>query len=121
MSIVCDKHYVGFEGEPEVHFLYQRADMECELTIWEGYFDEIMTSIEPEEYGWTGLAYYYHMCLGWTDELAWKVEDLNGALVQLESIDRLSLSGEASQVLEDISTIFAQAIEHMSDIYILRN
>lgn len=38
-------------------FVKKASDTQI-IMIWEGYFDEIMKNIAPEEEGWTGLAYF---------------------------------------------------------------
>ena len=61
MELVNKKYYDGFEGEPEIQFIYKKGNDTEILTIWEGYFDQIMRLMLPNEQGWTGLAYCYNM------------------------------------------------------------
>ena len=52
-----NNYYKGYEGANEIQFICKKAGKIYILVIWEGFFDEIMTKILPEENGWTGLGY----------------------------------------------------------------
>jgi len=118
MKKINSKFYDGFEGEPEIHFLYQEQESMERLILWEGYFDEIMRTIKPVDGKWTSLAYYYHLYVGWYDESPWKVEDLREALAQLKTVDEELIEVKAVQVLEEICKLFERAIERNGDILI---
>ena len=65
MELVNRKYYDGFEGEPEIQVIYKKRNDTEIFSIWEGYFDQIMRLMLPDEQGWTGLAYCYNMFTGW--------------------------------------------------------
>jgi len=47
---------------------YRRGNDNEIIIMWEGYFDQVMRLMLPDEQGWTGLAYYYNMYTGWYEE-----------------------------------------------------
>lgn len=110
--MINDTYYKGFEGEPEIQFICKKTECDEVLVIWEGYFDEIMKRIAPQKDGWTGLAYYYNMCLGWYEESPWVVDDLHMSLEQFCKIEKYDLSKEAKEVLGEICGMLKEAIEN---------
>lgn len=121
MERINDDFYVGFEGEPEIQFIYKSVGRINKTIIWEGYFDELMRAVKPDVEGWTSLAYYYNMYTGWYDENPWKVEKPNEALAQLESIDVTKLKEETRKVLQTICFDLKEGIENNMEIYIERD
>lgn len=85
-----ENFYDGYEGNPEIAIYTLINDEKVGIQMWDGYFDEIMTKIEPEDEGWQSLAYYYNMNGGWYEDSPWKIPNNTEALDQLETI---SLSG----------------------------
>lgn len=120
MAIINNEYYIGFEGEPEIQFICKKKNNTDIVIIWEGYFDEIMRLITPEEKGWTGLAYYYNMCFGWYEETPWVIEDLQVVLDQLKKIDSNMLSSEASKVLKIICNMLKEALDNSIEVCIAR-
>lgn len=116
--MVNDKYYVGFEGEPEIQFICKKAKEDDVIIIWEGYFDEIMRSMSPEEKGWTGLAYYYNMDLGWYEESSWIINDLYMALQQFNTINCEVLSSEACEILKLICNMLKEALDNKNIVTI---
>ncbi len=114
------RYYDGFEGEPEIRFIYKKGSDSKILVMWEGYFDQIMRLMGPDESGWTGLAYYYHMYLGWYEESPWAVEDLQMALKQFESIDCRKLCSEAKEILGIICDMLREADSNSFEVFIAR-
>lgn len=102
MESVNKKYYNGFEGEPEIPFICRKGNDTEILTIWEGYFDQIMRLMVPDEQGWTGLAYCYNTYTGWYEEGSWVIDDLQMALKQFGSIDNTKLCGESVEILVPI-------------------
>lgn len=118
--MVNNKYYIGFEGEPEIQVVCRKAEDDDVMIVWEGYFDEIMRNVVPEEEGWTGLAYYYNMYLGWYEESPWVVDDLNKALQQFSTINQDFLSKESSEVLNAICNMIKDALDNNLKILIAR-
>jgi hypothetical protein len=92
------------------------------LRIWEGYFNAIVSQIELSADGtWTGIAYYFHLFLGWNKEENWQIPDLNEALLQFKSInmpeDRL-IYENAREVLVEIIEFLSEASEKNLPVYI---
>lgn len=120
MELVNKKYYDGFEGEPEIQFIYKKENDTAMLTIWEGYFDQIMRLMLPDEQGWTGLANCYNMYTGWYEDSPWVIEDLQIALKQLESIDETKLCDEAVEILILLCNILREAILNNDEVSIAR-
>lgn len=120
MDLINKKYYDGFEGEPEIQFIYRKGNNSEILIMWEGYFDQIMRLMSPDEGGWTGLAYCYNMYLGWYEESPWKIEDLKTTLKQFESIDSQKLCSEAKEILVLICDMLGEAISNSFEIFIAR-
>ena len=60
-----------------------------------------MGKIEPsEEDGWTGLAYYRNLLLGWYREENWYIPNLEEALSQLQSIELLPNLFDRPKILQ---------------------
>ena len=118
METVNTKFYDGFEGEPEIHFIYQGQELIEKVIVWEGYFDEIMMTIKPVDGRWTSLAYNYHLDIGWYEESPWKVKELREALAQFGTVDKEMIGTEAKQMLEEICNLFEKAIGKRGEILI---
>lgn len=120
MELIKKQYYDGFEGEPEIQFIYRKGN-DCEiLVMWEGYFDQIMRLIAPNADGWMGLAYCYNMYLGWYEESPWAIGDLQMALKQFESIDSQKLCNESKEILFLLCNMFREAISNNYEIFIAR-
>lgn len=120
MDNINQKYYKGFEGEPEIHFICNKGIDNDVIIIWEGYFDQIMRLLQPEENGWTGLAYYYNMYLGWYEEDSWAMENIDIVINQLKKIKYEDLSNETSEVLRMIIDMLKYACDNNFDVYIKR-
>jgi len=120
MIEINDKYYKGYEGEHEIQFIksYNNGSSKI-LSIWDGYFDDIMRSIEPSENGWTGLAYYYHLCIGWYNENPWRIPNLKDCLLQFNNLETRNFRFEKTKnVLEEICSIISDAINENESIWI---
>lgn len=110
MEIIDDKYYKGFEGEPEIQFIKLLKEDERQiLSIWSGYFDEIMEKIEPTTNGWDGLAYYYQLQEGWYEESPWTIDNIDYAIRQFNEINEGSLHETTRKVLVQIKDILQSA------------
>lgn len=119
MNSVVDKYYKGYEGEPEIQIIKKSSnDERIVLRIWTGFFDNIMTAIEPQSTGWTSLAYYYNLYIGWYEESPWKIENLYEAKEQLEGLNRSILNDMDKEVLEEILRVFKEAMTVGDEILI---
>ena len=114
-------YYEGFEGEPEIRFICNKGSDKDIIIIWEGYFDQIMTLIQPEANGWTGLAYYYNMYLGWYEEDSWEMDNIDIAINQFETIDCDMLGNETSKVLKIVINMLEYAVDNNYEVFIERD
>lgn len=115
MSRVDDQYYRGYEGEPEIGFYTIKE----KIVIWAGFFDDIMEQMKPSRYGWTGIAYYYHLHTGWYDEDFWQIPDLEECLRQFEGINISECRFEGSKnVLASIRSMLSLAIQENENVWI---
>lgn len=114
------KYYDGFWGEPSMTFCRMENDVIAEeFIIWDGYFYYIMQLVRPEEEGWTGLAYFYHLYIGWYDEENWLIPNLTEAYRQLEKLNPRELPDrESEEVLALILNMLKRAIDNNGKVYI---
>ena len=120
MCKIDERYYNGFEGEPELVFtLLKKNGEKNAFGIWDGYFDSIIKKVEPQKEGWTGLAYYYHLDIGWFEESPWLVENMLESFEQLNEIDVNSLEmNEDKKILSIIKALFQEAIDNDGKIFI---
>ena len=119
--IVNTRFYDGFEGEPQITFCLLEDDVTTEkIGIWDGYFNEIMKMIQPEKEGWTGLAYYYHLYIGWYEKDEWFIPNILDVYEQLVSIniDEVKYE-EEKEILSLITKLIRKAIDHGGRVYII--
>lgn len=112
-------YYNGFEGEPEYTFCLYDSNFPVEkIHLWDGYFGDIIDTIEPTEKGWTSLAEYYQVCI-YFDSDNWKIPDIKSALQQLKNIDTSKIKFPVShEVLKLLIDMFTRAYENNLTIYI---
>lgn len=118
-----DEYYHGYEGEPEIVFdLFNDGTCIEKISIWDGYFNGIMDLISPKKDGWTGLAYYYHLCIGWYEEENWEIPNILEVYEQFSEIDFNELKWEEEKAVFNILIcLFEKAIEINGKILITYN
>lgn len=118
MDNLISKYYDGYEGEPEIQFIKGCNQGERTIiSIWDGFFDDIMRLFEPSDDGWQGLAYYYNLAIGWEDEL-WEIPDLLSALTEFQSLDSNRLEFDrSSEVLSAICDLLITAINENQKVW----
>jgi hypothetical protein len=113
--------YTGYEGESEVVLSITTDVFSKKVRIWRGYFSRVIKYIEPDKNTWTGLAYYYHLVIGSTEEEHWQIPDLEEALSQLKSIsipENEQMHEVRTQVLPEIMNVISEGIEAQVPVYI---
>lgn len=117
MKIIGD-FYKGYEGENEIRFI-KGCDNDAQvLSIWDGYFNDIMEQFEPTEKGWEGLAYYYHLNIGWYENSPWEIPNLESALQQFQSIKSMLRFEKSKEVLSTICNFILSAINENAKVYL---
>lgn len=118
MEIINSKYYEGYEGEGEIQFIRHLTNGDkYVIRIWDGYFDEIMRGIQPEENGWTGLGYYYHVEEPWWEK-PWKISNIEIVLKQLQEIKNEFVYVEVKQLLVELCDILTDAWRSNESIWI---
>lgn len=116
-----EKFYVGFEGEPQITFCLLENNIIIEkLCIWDGYFNEIMKMIQPNKEGWIGLAYYYHLYIGWYEENEWFIPNILEAYEQIKNIhfDECRYQ-EEKEICVLICKLLKRALDNNGRVYII--
>ena len=118
---INEKYYEGYEGDPNMLFCRTENDIPVEkINIWDGYFDFIMSLVQPEEEGWTGLAYFYHLIIGWYEEENWLIPNIAEAYGQLEKLNPEELPyREAKEVLALLLNMLKRAMDTNGKVYIM--
>lgn len=118
--MVNEKYYEGYEGDEEILFrLYVNKEEVESVGIWGGYFSTIIKLIPPQDGGWVGFPYYYHLNSGWHDEENWYVPDIDLFYKQLQLIDENALAYNVDkEVLDLIRSMFSKAKDFHGDITI---
>lgn len=118
MEQVID-YYIGFEGEPEIRLMYSSSDKTRFLIrMWEGYFDTIMSYIQPTAKQEKRLSYYYHTHTGWYDHSPWKIPDISVVMDELQDIDKTLLDQISLDILNDMYNLLLQAKKEKQFIWI---
>lgn len=117
---IDESYYEGFEGEPEIIFYLElQGEYLKKFGVWDGYFDEIIEKIEFGEKGWEGLAYYYHLFIGWYEESPWLIPNLQEAYEQIINIDIKKFNEkEEKDIIIKIARLMEEAIERKGNVYI---
>jgi hypothetical protein len=118
--MINNKYYFGFEGEPEIQIIQKRNDNDYVLSIWEGYFDRIMSQMKPDKTGWTGIAYFYHLHTGWYDDDMWVDKNIIDSYNKFKSICKERLDKKSGLVLEQICKLLNEAVLNNHEIIIRR-
>lgn len=113
---MMENFYEGYEGNPELDIYTLIGDEKVGIQMWDGYFDEIMTKIEPGNEGWQSLAYYYNMNEGWYDDSPWKIPNNTEALNQLETVELRELDDISRKILTSMIELIRNNIDKV--IYI---
>jgi hypothetical protein len=112
--------YSGFEGEPEIVILLgHQHDSEQSISVWTGYFDEMMNLVEPSPDGWKGIFHHYHCSSEWDGFGAWEDPDPTLTLSQLlQLVGNLQLSDSARLLLTSYIGLLRQAAERGVSVFI---
>jgi hypothetical protein len=115
--------YTGFEGEPKLIFTQVLDNREEQLMMWEGYFDTIMDKVDVSSTDeWTGIAYYYHLCLGcWGEEEEnWQVPNVEEVLSQLQATEMSIEDSQATDVLKALIVFLKEAVKKITLFFLLK-
>jgi len=120
MNSINDKYYKGYEGEPEIQFIEELGMNEKKIiSIWSGYFDDVMSIVKPTDVGWEGIALHYHLSTGWYEASPWQLIDIEGTLEQFQQLDEKMLAFEKSEyLLQEICDLLQEAIDNKHEIWI---
>ncbi|MFA5839038.1 MAG: dihydroorotate dehydrogenase (quinone) [Candidatus Margulisiibacteriota bacterium] len=112
---------VGFEGEPEIHFILNSQGFSWIIKLWEGYFSAIMDPIETGPNGWTGLALPYHTLSGWNKDEKWQIPNLTEVIEQLSNIEPKRFHDPSHRILLEIIDLLSLARKNNQPVFIRRD
>lgn len=120
MNVISNEYYIGYEGEPEIQFIVaEDVDVKKIISMWNGYFDDIMNIIKPTDTGWNGIALHYHLYTGWYEESPWLLVDIKETLIQFQQLDKEKLTYEKSKyLLQELCDLLQEAIANKQKIWI---
>jgi len=113
-------YFAGFEGESELTVSRRNVKgIVCSrLKMWIGYFDEIVSLINPNDHGkWEGVLLEYHQHTGWYEQKLWKCRDVPLFIDQLLSIDNQKLTPRAKSVWEELIELLKVSVENKEEIW----
>ncbi|MFD0670581.1 hypothetical protein [Cohnella sp. GCM10027633] len=123
-------YYTGFEGEPEIAFVYEMTNERQVLKLWTGYFDTIMDLMCQYESYKNGILHEYYVHEGWYEESPWEVTQLDATIQLFKSFHLQSVDVKAAEaspnivpVLPDVAREIIQFLEQAringSTVYIV--
>lgn len=118
MRVIIRDYFKGREGNGEIAFVRRHGADELVFTMYDGYFDNIMDAVSPEENGWTSLALFYHTDTGWNESSDWKVSDMNSAIDQLKSVEPQYLSKLECTILRDLIDFMSETYKSGDNLFI---
>lgn len=86
-EIVNDSYYTGFEGEPEIAFVYETTNERQVLKMWTGYFDTMLDLMCQYEAYNDGILHEYYIHEGWYEESPWELTNLDATIQLFKSFN----------------------------------
>ncbi|KQO01104.1 hypothetical protein [Paenibacillus sp. Leaf72] len=128
--LINDSYYIGFEGEPEIVFMYESLIGRHELRLWNGYFETFLDCLLEQVPVQNVILHEYYIHEGWYDESPWEIQDVEGALQLFKSFAVRELKEDENRASEnitamlpllsvDIITFLEQANESGSRVFII--
>ncbi|MCE5170381.1 hypothetical protein LQV63_13780 [Paenibacillus profundus] len=102
-TVINDSYYVGFEGEPELVFMYENITERLELRVWNGYFETLLNfMIEQQVPIQNGILHEYYIHEGWYEESPWEIKNIKEAIQLFRSFDVIRLTEDGIKASENI-------------------
>ncbi|MCG7408432.1 hypothetical protein MH117_13460 [Paenibacillus sp. ACRRX] len=128
LEMINDSYYVGFEGEPEIIFMFENLNERYELKLWNGYFETLLDCMLAQVQ--SGILNEYYVYEGWYEESPWEITNIEEAIQLFKSLDANKLAeygGKASKNIIsmlpaltcDIVTFLEQANDSGTRVYII--
>ena len=120
MDTQINKFYDGYEGEPEIQFIREFASGDrVILSIWDGFFDDIMCQFKASSSVWHGLAYYYHLGIGWENGEQWEISDILAVTKEFQILDTTKFRfPKTAEALSAINALLASALKENQKVWI---
>ncbi|RAT96550.1 hypothetical protein [Brevibacillus sp. Leaf182] len=126
-EVINDLYYVGFEGEPEIIFMYEKSTEVQVLKLWNGYFESLLDCLVQQRPVHDGILHEYYFHEGWYEESPWEIKDVEKAIQLFKSFDVKKVTEKESSniipVLPDITmniiSFLEQAIQSGNRVFIV--
>lgn len=99
---VNDFYYLGFEGEPDIIFVFENSDERQILKMWSGYFDTMLDLMCQYESFDNGILHEYYVHEGWYEESPWELTNLDSVIQLFKSFDLQRVNENAVEVSPSI-------------------
>ncbi|CAI8959684.1 conserved hypothetical protein [Brevibacillus sp. IT-7CA2] len=124
---INDLYYVGFEGEPEIIFMYEKSNEVQVLKLWNGYFESLLDCLVQQAPVQDGILHEYYVHEGWYEESPWEITNVEKAVQLFKSFDVKKVTeNESSNIIPvlpaitmDIISFLEQAIQSGNRVFIV--
>ncbi|MDP4097330.1 hypothetical protein OIN60_11170 [Paenibacillus sp. P96] len=93
-EMINNSYYVGFEGEPQLIFMYENLNVRYELQLWNGYFETLLDCLIEQANDRSGILHEYCAYEGWYEESPWEIKNIKQAIQLFKSFDPNKLTEE---------------------------
>ncbi|GEC92270.1 MULTISPECIES: hypothetical protein [Brevibacillus] len=126
-EVINDLYYVGFEGEPEIIFMYEKSNEVQVLKLWNGYFELLLDCLVQQTSVQDGILHEYYVHEGWYEESPWEIKDVEKAVQLFKLFDVKKVTeNESSNIIPvlpaitmDIISFLQQAIQSGNRVFIV--
>lgn len=130
LEIINNSYYVGFEGEPQLIFMFHHLHVRYELQLWNGYFETLLDCLLDQVNEQSVILQEYCAYEGWYEESPWEIKNIKEAIQLFSSFDAnevtedgVKASNNIISVLptltSDIITFLKQANDIESTVFII--
>ncbi|WP_314591081.1 hypothetical protein [Paenibacillus terrigena] len=129
-EVINDSYYAGFEGEPEIIFMYENSNERQVLKLWNGYFETLLDCLVQQTPVHEGILHEYYIHEGWYEESPWEIKNVEKEIQLFKSFVTNEITEEvikeSSNIIpilpaltRDIITFLEQANDSGDNVYIV--
>ncbi|GKU77602.1 hypothetical protein [Paenibacillus sp. L3-i20] len=101
-EMINDSYYFGFEGEPQITFIYENLNDKYELRLWNGYFETLLNCMFEQFTDRSGILHEYSIYEGWYEESPWEITKIEEAIQLFKSFDATKLTEDKVKISNNI-------------------
>lgn len=110
---INDLYYRGFEGEPEIGFLYENKIETHVFKMWIGYFDTVLANMISTETIKNEFLTAYNLHEGWYDESPWEIRNPNEVIQFFKDFNISTIDHKVNNHSSSILSSLPQLINHL--------